>query len=130
MEKNFDAWNLEKKAIEGTGVKRFCHSREIWWCTLGVNIGFEQDGTGKFFDRPIIVIRGFNENVLLAAALTGKRKEGRFYFPIGPVENREASVILSQVRLIDTKRLIRKMGMVSEDVFRELKNALQRTFFS
>jgi mRNA interferase MazF len=129
MEKDFDAWNLEKKSIDGAGVKRFCHSREIWWCALGVNIGFEQDGTGKIFDRPIIVLRGFNENILLAAALTGKKIEGRFYFPIGLVENREASVILSQVRLIDTKRLIRKMGMVSEGVFAELKNALRRTLF-
>jgi mRNA interferase MazF len=127
MEKDFDAWNFNKKAIESIGIKRFCHAREIWWCALGVNIGFEQDGTGEVFDRPIIVIRGFNENILLAAALTGKRKEGRFYFPIGPVEDREASVILSQVRLIDTKRLIRKMGMVSEDTFRELKDALRRT---
>ena len=129
MKKDFDNWNIEKKKLNSHIAKIFCHEREIWWCALGVNVGFEQDGTGKNFDRPIIVIRGFNENIFLGAALTGKKKIGKFYFPIGLVENREASAILSQVRLIDTKRLIRKMGIVDEVIFKELKSALGRTLF-
>jgi mRNA interferase MazF len=129
MKKDFDNWNIEKKELNSHIAKIFCHEREIWWCALGVNVGFEQDGTGKNFDRPIIVIRGFNENIFLGAALTGKKKIGKFYFPIGLVENREASAILSQVRLIDTKRLIRKMGIVDEVIFKELKSALGRTLF-
>ena len=129
MEKNFDGWNLDKKAINRSVTKRFCHPREIWWCALGVNIGFEQDGTGEYFDRPVIVIRKFNENIFLGAALTGKRKEGKFYFPIGLVEGKEASVVLSQIRLIDAKRLLRKMTIVHEKIFQELKNALRKTLF-
>jgi len=129
MEKDFNGWNAEKKELNSGAAKTFCHVREIWWCALGINIGFEQDGTGKNFDRPVIVIRGFNENIFLGAALTGKRKEGKFYFPIGLVEGREASVILSQVRLIDAKRLIRKMGIIDEAIFKEIKNVLRRTLF-
>jgi mRNA interferase MazF len=129
MEKDFDGWNGEKKALNSSSAKTFCHAREIWWCALGVNVGFEQDGTGRNFDRPVIVIRGFNENIFLGAALTGKKKAGKFYFPVGLVEDKEASVILSQVRLVDTKRLIRKMGIVDEGIFVELKNALRRTLF-
>jgi mRNA-degrading endonuclease toxin of MazEF toxin-antitoxin module len=36
------------------------HAREIWWCTFGVNIGNELDGTGNHHDRPVLVIRPFN----------------------------------------------------------------------
>ena len=129
MEKDFDGWNMEKKELNSGSGKIFCHAREIWWCALGVNIGFEQDGTGKNFDRPVIVIRGFNENIFLGVALTGKKKVGKFYFPVGLVEGREASVILSQVRLVDAKRLVWKMGIVEEGIFKELKNALRRTLF-
>jgi mRNA interferase MazF len=129
MEKDFDGWNIEKQALHTNHGRIFCHPREIWWCALGVNIGSEQDGTGKNFDRPIIVIRGFNKDIFFGAALTGRKKQGKFYFPIGLIENREASVILSQIRIIDTKRLIRKMATMDEELFQKLKNALQRTLF-
>jgi mRNA interferase MazF len=129
MEKDFDGWNVEKQTLHANPAGIFCHPREIWWCALGVNIGSEQDGTGKNFDRPIIVIRGFNKDIFFGAALTGRKKQGKFYFPIGLIENREASVILSQIRIIDTKRLIRKMATMDEELFQKLKNALQRTLF-
>ena len=57
MEKDFDGWNLSKKALHAREAKIYCHPREIWWCAFGVNIGFEQDGTGRNFDRPVAVIR-------------------------------------------------------------------------
>ena len=129
MKKDFDGWNREKQALDAGETKTFCHQREIWWCALGVNIGSEQDGTGKNFDRPMVVIRGFNRSIFLGVALTGQKKEGKYYFPIGLVEGREASAILSQVRLIDTRRLVRKMTTLDEVTFQELKNALRRTLF-
>ena len=127
--KDFDRWNSEKKAIHKAPGAKFCYPREVWWCALGVNVGFEQDGTGRNFDRPVAVIRGFNERLFFAVALTGKRKEGKYYFPLGMISGREASAVLSQVRLIDAKRLVRKMETLDEKVFGELKNALQRALF-
>ncbi|MBU2219125.1 hypothetical protein KKG15_01365 [Patescibacteria group bacterium] len=41
-EKDFDAWNIQKKKIHSRDEKILFHEREIWWCSLGVNIGFEQ----------------------------------------------------------------------------------------
>ena len=128
MKKDFDGWNKEKKQIhQGKGV--FCHEREVWWCSLGVNVGSEQDGTGEHFDRPIVVIRGFNEDIFFGVALTGKKREGKHYFFLGKIEEREASAILSQVRLIDTKRLVRKITMIDETIFNELKDALKELLF-
>jgi len=129
MSKRFDEWNEEKKVLNAGGATQFCHAREIWWCSLGVNIGFEQDGTGKNFDRPIVVMKAFSRNVFLGIALTGRRKEGKYYFPIGLIDGREASAILSQVRLIDTKRLVKKIGSLDAVLFEELKNVLKRTLF-
>ena len=130
MEKDFDTWNVKKKAIDSDLGRIFCYPREIWWCSLGTNIGFEQNGTGEYFDRPVVVVRTFGKNAFLGAALTSKNKQGKFYFPIGLVEDRQALVILSQVRFIDTKRLIRKGGVLDEEIFNQLKNALQQTLFN
>ena len=130
MEKDFDKWNTKKKDLHGRQDNLFYHEREIWWCALGVNIGSEQDGTGENFDRPVVIIRGFNKSVFFAVALTGKKKPGRYYFYVGEVEGKEASAILSQSRLMDTKRLVRKMGVLDEKVFHELKNALSEALFA
>jgi len=61
--------------------------------------------------------------------LTGRKREGRYYFPIGIVGDREASVNLSQIRIFDTKRLVNKMGVIDEVVFQKLKSALYGTLF-
>ena len=129
MKKDFDSWNIVKKNINIQSKTSYCHPREIWWCSLGVNIGFEQDGTGESFDRPVVVIKGFNERIFFGVVLTSKAKVGEYYFPLGKIEDKDASAILSQVRLIDTKRLVRKITTLDQRSFDGLKEALQRTLF-
>jgi mRNA-degrading endonuclease toxin of MazEF toxin-antitoxin module len=129
MTKEFDSWNTFKKDMDTKSSKMFCHPREIWWCSLGVNVGFEQDGTGDNFDRPVLVIKGFNERMFFAVALTGRRRVGTWHFPLGIIDDREASVVLSQVRVIDTKRLIRKVMTIDQKMFEDLKVALKRALF-
>jgi mRNA-degrading endonuclease toxin of MazEF toxin-antitoxin module len=107
----------------------FYHAREVWWCTLGLNVGNEVDGTGSDHDRPVVVIRPFNAQTFFGVALTGHQRTGRYYFPLGIIDDREAAANLSQVRLLDTKRLIRKIGMLDEKTFRQLSKALALTLF-
>lgn len=119
----------KKKEIHKDGEAPFYNEREIWWCALGTNVGFEQDGTGKNFDRPIVIIRGFSRNIFLGLALTGKKREGKFYFYLGKIEGRDSSAILSQLRLIDSKRLIRKIETLGESEFEKLKESLKKIIF-
>ena len=104
MEKDFDKWNKRKKEIDAEE-PNFYHEREIRWCSLGVNIGFEQDGTSEAYKRPVLIIRGFSRHVCLVVPLTTSTKRNPYYMSVGIVENVEAFAILSQIRLIDTKRL-------------------------
>lgn len=74
-------------------------------------------------------MRDFNADTFLGAALVGRRKEGKYYFPLGIVEDREASVNLSQVRIFDVKRLRNKIMTLDENPFQQLKSALQQALF-
>jgi mRNA interferase MazF len=129
MHKDFDRWNRHKKSLHDTGQRPFYHAREIWWCSVGVNIGNELDGTGKEHDRPVLVLRAFNAETFFGVALIGHPKTGRYYFPIGELEGREAVANLSQARLYDTKRLIRKMATLDEHTFAHLSKTLALTLF-
>lgn len=45
MQKDFDQWNSEKKGLEISGPESLqFHEREIWWCSIGINLGDEHDG--------------------------------------------------------------------------------------
>lgn len=129
MAKDFDKWNENKKKLHNHDVSSFYHEREIWWCSLGVNVGFEQDGTGKNFDRPIVIIRGFNKNTFFAVGLTGREKAGKYYLYLGKIDGQDATAVLSQVRLLDSRRLVRKIGTLDEVQFEKLKTALIGSLF-
>ena len=129
MEKDFDKWNKEKKDLHDHANRPFCHAREIWWCAVGVNVGKEADGTGDHHDRPIVIIRPFSAETFFGIALIGRVRSGPYYFPVGMVDDRKAVVNLSQARLYDTKRLLRKIGTLEESVFNELIRVLALTLF-
>jgi len=125
MEKDFDTWNHKKKQVHRTDTSDvFFYEREVWWVHLGLNVGFEQDGTGEGFDRPVVVLKKFNPDVFLAVPLSTTDKTGKYYFHVGKVEEREATAILSQIRLLDARRLINRAGTIQADIFSELVEKL------
>jgi mRNA-degrading endonuclease toxin of MazEF toxin-antitoxin module len=71
---------------------------------------------------------GPSSSSALSVALIGHARTGR-YFPLGTVDDREAVANLSQARLFDTKRLIRKIGTLEERTFQHLARALALTLF-
>lgn len=125
--KDFNRWNEQKKKIHAREGEVFFHEREIWWCSLGVNIGFEQDGTNELFERPMLVIKKFNRDVLWVLPLTRSSKENRYYVPI-TVGDSNSAVILSQLRLISSKRLQRYMHKLPQGQFKQIIRLVQQFF--
>ena len=91
---------------------------------MGLNVGFEQDGTGKEFQRPILILKGLGRNVCLVVPLTTSQNKHPMRIPLGIVDNKKASAIMSQIRIIDTKRLFRKTGRLNIEKFEEIKKAV------
>lgn len=130
MKKDFQKWHILKSQLHENKSEVFFHEREIWWCTLGANIGFEQDGRGEYFDRPVLVLKKFNLDVCLIVPLTTSGKKGKYYFPLGEIEGKNATAVLSQIRLIDRKRLMNKVDVVEERVFNQLvKKVVEANFY-
>jgi len=122
MSKSFVDWLAEKSRIEERAVKPFFREQEVWWCSIGTNVGVEQDGKGHRFERPVIVFRKFNEQMLWVLPMTSRKKHGRFYFPIH-LHTKEQIVVLSQLRVVSGKRLIRRVGKISDSAFSALEQA-------
>jgi len=125
MEKDFNKWNEKKKEFYLSGENKFYRPRDIWWCSMGINIGVESDGKGGDYGRPVLILRGFNKESFLGVVLTGKKRRGRYYIYLGVVEGREASANLSQIRLFDTKRLVNKMTKLNEEKFDKIRKTVK-----
>ena len=92
MKKDFDRWNEQKKSINSSEDGKFFHEREVWWCSLGVNIGYEQDGKNELFERPVLVIKKFNRHVLWVLPLTSSNKRNEYHFPLTTGEKRSVVI--------------------------------------
>ncbi len=123
MEKDFDAWNVQKKRLHVRADAPRYHVREVWWCALGVNIGSEEDGKGARHARPVLVLRGLGATTFLAVPLTTSPKEHPLRLAIGRVGGKQARALLSQMRAVDTKRLMRKIGTLGTVPFTLIRKA-------
>ena len=123
MQKDFDGWNGVKKDVHIRSNVPLYKTREIWWANLGLNVGYEQDGTGTNYKRPALVLRGLSRNVCVILPLTTSPKRDRFYIDAGIVEKKPAAAIISQIRLIDTRRLVEKIATLDRAHFDLIRKA-------
>ena len=125
MQKDFDSWNTIKKDTEKELREFFFKPREIWWCRLGCNIGHEQDGKGVEFERPVVIIKKFNNRICLTAPLTTKLKDNKYYVPIVAEDGVDRMCIISQIRLTDIVRFNEKIGFATEETFNQIIKAIK-----
>jgi len=125
MKKDFQSWHREKSGIHEDKIRPFFHEREIWFASLGANIGFEEDGKGREFLRPILVLRKFNNESLWGIPITKKIKTGKYYFVFNLEDRGQNNLILSQLRIMDAKRLKYKIGILDLKDFNKAKEKLK-----
>lgn len=75
-------WNKIKIEIQLTTNKSslYFREKEVWWASLGANLGHEEDGKNKKFERPVLILRKFNKHLMLVIPLTSKIKENNKYY--------------------------------------------------
>lgn len=125
MEKDFNGWNNKKKYINEREISPFYHERELWWCTLGINVGFEQDGSDIEYRRPVLILKGLSRQTCLVVPLTTSAHTHKLRPSIGLVEDKKACALLSQMKVIDTKRLVRKIGNLDKKIFDNIRKTVK-----
>lgn len=122
MQKDFDKWNKVKKRTDKESPRLYT-VREVWWCRFGVNIGTKQDGRGDNFLRPAIILRGFGPDACLVAPRTTSTREHPLRVSVGMIEGHSARTNLSQLRVVDTRRLVEKIGFLEKGIFISIRKA-------
>jgi mRNA interferase MazF len=128
METDFNNWNELKKKIDFEENKpdRFPKEGEVWMSSLGKNIGYEQNGSGENFSRPILIIKKFNNHMFWIVPLSTKQKDFDFYYNFTDLDNNKVSAILAQLKLLSVKRLKRKLYELPDEQLKEIKEKLKK----
>ena len=123
--KNFDSWNIQKKLLESHMKEpvKF-HERDVWWCSFGINLGNEQDGTGDNFERPCVIVKKLSPTTTLVAPLSTREKLEIFQVQV-TIREKIGYVLLDQVRVVDAKSLLRKMGYIPKETFTIIRSKLK-----
>ena len=124
--KKYDDWNKVKKKIDSKEILITYKERDIFWANIGENIGFEQNGKGSDFMRPILVFRKFTNKMFLGIPLSTQLREGSFFFQFQFLENKKSTALLVQSKMFDVKRLDRRIGMISKDDFNEMQLRMKK----
>lgn len=116
----FTDWARLKPQIHFSESDVYFRERQIWWASVGQNIGSEENGKHGNFEHPVIVLKKFNPQTFLAVPISTAAKEGthRLVFT-----NNEGRFIanLSQMRVLSSQRLLRLVGVMPSAAYARLQ---------
>jgi mRNA interferase MazF len=127
MKKEFEKWTLIKKAKDHMHEKEivFFSEREVWWYAGGINIGTEIDGKNEEFSRPVFILKKFNKFGFLGVPLSTSPKVNNYKLPIKVEEGVHSVALLSQIKSLDSRRLLFKIGTLSQEDSIKIKEAIK-----
>lgn len=127
MEKDFQKWHKLKSKIHNSITVPDFRERDVWWCSIGANVDVEEDGKHETFERPVLVVRKFNKEMVFGIPLTSRTKESIYHFSFS-LHEQVSTAKLSQMRLWSAKRLVRRIGKVGEEQFHEIQKRIVGLF--
>jgi len=124
MDTTYINWkNLKYSLIESNAAIPRFDEREIWWCSIGINVGNEVDGKNNLVERPVLVIKKYNNSMFFGLPLTTQLKgyDSRHFMIIN---DKETEIVLDQGKSFSAKRLNRRLRKIGYREFDTIKQKL------
>jgi mRNA interferase MazF len=126
--KDFDGWIEKKKQSHyRKTLPPMFKERDIWWVSVGVNVGFEEDGKNENFVRPVLVLKKFNREIFLGVPLSTKLKDNKYYVPI-TVTEKTVSALISQIRVFSSRRIWNKLAELDKGDYALVLEEIKKFF--
>lgn len=117
-------WSERKTLLDQQRNVPSFKERDVRWCRIGVNVGYEILGKGDDFTRPVLVLKKFSRFTFLGAPLSTKPPKFETHIPVR-IGGRDGIIRLDQIRTMDARRfrgdLIQRLPVRK---FSEIKRAL------
>ena len=116
----FNSWNEQKQRLDSNRRRLLFKEGEIWWCSLGINVGEEVYGKGAEFSR---ILKKLTDNSCIVLPLTSKTRSGNWYHHLF-LNNKDRWVMMHQIRSISANRLTEREATIFPEDLNELKKSV------
>lgn len=111
--KDYKKWMGVKARLQENAVnedyRNSYREGDIYWVSIGENVGYEEDGKGELYLRPVLVLSGRTKTLFLGVPLSSKQKYGKWYYQFSlPRQDFPSTAMLNQAQTIDTARIVGK----------------------
>ncbi len=130
-------WIGMKQFLEWIGLKERLHNisdkpplvsqGDIWWASIGENVGSEVNGKSTLFSRPVIIFKKLAHGFYFVIPTTTKIREGTWYVKFRQRE-RDMVACLHQARAIDYRRLSSKLGTLDDEDYSRIKSGFSSLY--
>lgn len=125
MDRKLKKWHDQKFILRSKNSEPpMVNEGEVWWMAVGYNIGSEVYGKGSRFTRPCVIFEKLSNKKFLAVPLTTKPKTGTWFVSF-IFQNNHSVACLAEVRSVDHRRLIEKIGQLSPKDMKKVKDGLR-----
>jgi mRNA interferase MazF len=122
--KRFLAWIGIKKKLDANDYNPpLVNEGDLWWCSVGENIGVEVSGKGENFTRPVIVLKKFGRVAFFGIPITTNTERNGSWYVAFKHKGVDEVAMLTQARMFSYKRLDRKMGRLDDEDCKKVKEA-------
>lgn len=119
--KDFSKWmKLKGQLDEMSHSAPFVSEGDMWWASVGENVGSEIGGKNDLFSRPVIILKKLAHGFYFVIPTSTKTKEGSWYVGFKH-QSKDMIACLHQARAIDHRRLSSKLGTLDSEDFDRIK---------
>ena len=120
----YDEWNTLKKELNNKKEIINFYQGNIYFMSIGRNIGHESYGKDKLFLRPVLVYKKLTKTTFLGIPLTSKDKDGSYFFKFSYKKDKISIAMFHQIRVFDIRRSEYLSGKINKNTYQNLENKL------
>ncbi len=126
--KKFFEWIVLKRDLDKKNHKPpYVPEGEIWWASIGENVGAEINGKSRLFSRPVIVLKKLSKGFYFVVPTTTQVRNGNWYVVF--YDNKFCvTACLHQARPVDYRRFYSKLGELDKSEFDKLKKGFESLY--
>lgn len=126
--KRFLPWiGLKAKLHETEHKPPLVSEGDIWWASVGENVGSEINGKSDLFSRPVVILKKLSHGFYFVVPTTTQERKGSWFVAFRQKEKTMVAC-LHQARAIDYRRLSSKLGTIDDEDFGRVKTGFSALY--
>ncbi len=126
--KRFLPWiGLKQRLHEAAQKPPLVSEGDIWWASIGENVGSEINGKSDLFSRPAVIYKKLAHGFYFVIPTTTQQRTGSWFVHFRQ-RNKAMVACLHQARAIDYRRLSSKLGTLDDEDLERVKAGFRKLY--